>query len=77
MILIQAMLAEDMLFESGLRLPRGTPIRVRETDTGGTIAYYYDNPKSYSTHCFAIDRSQYSVLVNAKSGEMTYEEVVD
>lgn len=103
MQLVQAYLAVDKTFESGLKLKKWTPIRVelgepiyqhrcdgfgnggpndcRDSGCGYTgrrkpgIAHYYDNPDNYGSHCFVVTDEEYSLLVNAKTGEYTTEEV--
>lgn len=61
----RCILLVEKLFESGLRLPRGTPVYVVET-RAGAIGHFYPDPYKLSAHAFGLDADEYAVLVPGK-----------
>lgn len=68
MIQRRATLLKDLKFEGGLELKKGTPIFVEEFPSGWTGSFYPD-PKSHSSHAFALDPDAFSLWVNGKTNE--------
>lgn len=59
---LRGMLLVDKNFESGLSIPNGAPIYVRETDSGWIGEWHHDQ-KSWGSHCFALNEDEFSILV--------------
>lgn len=61
----RCVLRVEKLFESGLRIPEGTPIYVEETEVGA-IGHWYPDPFKLSSHSFALADDEYTVLIPAR-----------
>jgi hypothetical protein len=64
----RCILLVEKVFESGLRLLKGTPVYVMET-TAGAIGHFYPDPYKLGAHVFVLADDEYAVLVPGKKLE--------
>lgn len=68
MIEYRASLLVDKKFEGGLKLDRGTPVFVEETEAGW-LGGFYPDPHKHTRHCFALEPDDFSLWVRGETGE--------